>query len=88
MSGLFIYLVVHVEFCGVHTWRNGTRCRDGVKVLCRSHLICLFFEGSIPKCTRFCSENFFVTCFCCFFLGIVKEKRGGRGGQGDAWSVK
>ena len=21
------------EFCGVHSWHNGTRCRDGVKVL-------------------------------------------------------
>ena len=21
------------EFCGVHSWQNGTRCRDGVKVL-------------------------------------------------------
>ena len=20
------------EFCGVHSWQNGTRCRDGVKV--------------------------------------------------------
>ena len=22
------------EFCGVHSWQNGTRCRDGVNVLC------------------------------------------------------
>ena len=21
------------EFCGVHSWQNGTRCRDGVKVV-------------------------------------------------------
>ena len=21
------------EFCGVHSWQNGTRCRDDVKVL-------------------------------------------------------
>ena len=28
------------EFCGVHGWQNGTRCRDGVKVLwCHSHLV-------------------------------------------------
>ena len=20
------------EFCGVHSWQNGTRCRDGVKL--------------------------------------------------------
>ena len=24
---------MHVEFRGVHSWQNGTRCRDGVKVL-------------------------------------------------------
>ena len=36
----------------------------------------------------FRSENFFVTCSW-FFLGMVREKRGGRGGQGEgAWSVK
>ena len=27
------------EFCGVYSWQNDTRCRDGVKVLwCHSHL--------------------------------------------------
>ena len=32
----------------------GTRCRDGVKVLwCRSHLVWLVFEGSIPTLTLF-----------------------------------
>ena len=37
------------EFCGVHNWQNGTRCRDGVKVLwCHSHLVWLVFEGFIP----------------------------------------
>ena len=46
-----------------HSWQNGTRCRDGVNVLwCRSHLVWLVFEGSIPTCTGFHSENFFVTC--------------------------
>ena len=41
-------------------WRqNGTRCRDGVKVLwCHSHLVWLVFEASIPTCTCFSSENF------------------------------
>ena len=45
-----------------HRWQNGTRCRDGVNVLwwC-SHLVWLVFEGSIPTCTCFHSENFFVT---------------------------
>ena len=39
------------EFCGVHVWQNGTRCRDGVRVLWwHSHLLWLVFEGSIPTC--------------------------------------
>ena len=30
------------EFCGVYSWQNGTRCRDGVKVLqCCSRLAVL-----------------------------------------------
>ena len=46
-----------------HSWENGTRCRDGVNVLwCRSHLVWLVFKGSIPTCTCFHLENFFVTC--------------------------
>ena len=53
----------------VHSWQNGTRCRDGVNVLwCCSHLVPLVFERSIPTCACFHSENFFVTCSCCFFL--------------------
>ena len=32
------------EFCGVHGWQNGTRCRDGVKVLwCHSYLVLMGF---------------------------------------------
>ena len=47
---------------GVHSWQNDTRYRDGVNVLwCRSHLVWLVFEGSIPTCACFHSENFFVT---------------------------
>ena len=80
-------------------WQNGTRCRDGVKVLwCHSHLVWLVFEASIPTCTCFHSENFLwlvpaifvvVVCFLYCCLGMVREKRGGRGGQGeDAWSIK
>ena len=58
-----------VEFFVVHSWQNGTRCRDGVNVLwCRSHLVWLVFEGSIPTCACFHLENFFVTCSSCFFL--------------------
>ena len=55
----------------MHSWQNGTRCRDGVNVLwwC-SHLVWLVFEGSIPTCACFHSENFFVTCFCFFFFQL------------------
>ena len=38
-----------------YSWQNGTRCKDGVKVL---HLVWLVFEGSIPTCTCFQSGNF------------------------------
>ena len=73
----------------MHSWQNGTRCRDGVNVLwCRSHLVWLVFEGSIPTCACFHSENFcdlFLLLFFNCFLEIVREKRGRRGE--DAWSV-
>ena len=64
-------------------------CRDGVNVLwCHSHLVWL---------VCFHSENVFMTCFCwVFFLfcftvmyWMAREKRGGRGGQGeDACFIK
>ena len=54
----------------IASWENGTRCRDGVKVLwCCSHLVWLVSEGSIP--TVFVQKTFFVTSllfFCCCFL--------------------
>ena len=42
--------------------QNGTRCRDGVKVLwCHSHLYSLVgFEGSIPTCTCFPEGKLFL----------------------------
>ena len=56
----------------MHSRQNGTRCRDGVKVLwCCSYLVWLVFEGSIPTCACFHWENFFVTCLLCFFGGFV-----------------
>ena len=41
-------------------WRqNGTRCRDGVKVLWyHFHLVWLVFKGSVPTCACFHSEIF------------------------------
>ena len=42
------------DFSGVHSWQNGTKCRDGVKVLwCHSYLVWLVFDASIPTCTCF-----------------------------------
>ena len=50
------------------------------------HLVWLVFEGSIPTCACFHSENFFDLFL---LLEIVREKRGGKGRRGeDAWSVK
>ena len=76
----------------MHSWQNGTRCRDSVKFLwCRSHLVRPVFEGSIPTCACFHSETFFVPAggFLNCFLEIVREKRGGKGRrQKDAWSLK
>ena len=38
------------DVCGMYSWKNGTRCRDGVEVLwCHSHLVWLVLEGSIQK---------------------------------------
>ena len=55
---------------------NGTRCRDGVKVLwCHSHLV---FRVPSPH-VLISFRKLFVTCLCCFSLycclGIVREKR-------------
>ena len=62
------------EFSFVHSWQNGTRCRDGVNVLwCRSRLVWLVFEGSITACACFHLENFSVTCSCCFVLIFFLE---------------
>ena len=42
---------------------------------CHSHLVWLVFEGSIPTCTCFLSENFFVTCNFAF-LGYHARTHG------------
>ena len=50
-------------------WQNGTRCRDGVKVLwCHSHLVWLVFEASIHTCACFPSENFLSLVNKCMFI--------------------
>ena len=47
--------------------------RDGRKYcgVIPMHLVWLVFEGSNPTCACFHSENFFVTCSCCFFVSFV-----------------
>ena len=83
------------EFCGVHSWQNGTRCRDGVKVLlCHSHLVRLVFEASIPTCACFHEGKLFLTCFLSlFFIFVFSFRNGKREGRWegrpreDAWST-
>ena len=42
----------------MHSWQNGTRCRDGVNVLrCSSHLVWLVFEGSCDLFLLFFFKN-------------------------------
>ena len=73
----------------MHSWQNGTRCRDDVNVLwCHSHLVWLVFEGSIPTCACFHLENFFVTCSCCFFYCFFRSsKREDRQARGRCMSI-
>ena len=63
-------------FYGVHGWQNGTRCRDGVKVLwCCSYLVWLVFEDSIPTCACFQWKTFLLLVyFVFFFSGFVFVK--------------
>ena len=64
------------EFCGLHSWQNSTRCRDGVKVLWyHSHLAWLVFEGSISTRAYFRTEKFLLICFCCFFIVRKREEK-------------
>ena len=67
----------------MHSWQNGTRCRDGVKSIgCHSHLV--NFEGSNPTCACFC---LYVTCFYCFFWDKKERRAGGSGAKGKMHMV-
>ena len=60
------------EFCGVHNWQNGTRCRDDVKVLWfLTLLVWLVFEGSILTCAYFHSENILVTFIISYIVPLL-----------------
>ena len=74
------------EFCGVCSWQNGTRCRDGVIVLwCHSHLVWLVYEASIPiHALVFLQKTFCDLFLLLFFFFVLSfrngiEKKGGRG---------
>ena len=81
--------------------RLSTICRDGVKCcVIPIYIVWLVLGGFHPNICLFSFRKSFVTCFCCFFclffvcfllyccLGIVREKRGGRGSRGeDAWPI-
>ena len=44
-----------------HSWQNGTKCRDILKVLwCHSHLVWLVYEGSFSTALVFTQNTFFV----------------------------
>ena len=38
-------------------------------------IVWLVFEDSIPTCSCFHSENFFVTCSCCFFYCFFRSSK-------------
>ena len=67
---------MHVEsFVCIVAWRNGTRCRDGVKILWH-------------HCHPFVQKTFFLrlvlfsfVCLC-FFLGMVNREDGKGGPKG------
>jgi len=71
------------EICGVHSWQNGTRCRDGVKVMwCHSHLVWLVLEGSIlvfiqkKFCDLFLSLFFLYGCVGMLaWLTLIERKK-------------
>ena len=75
---------MHVEsFVCIVAWRNGTRCRDGVKILWH-------------HCHPFVQKTFFLrlvlfsfVCLFVLFFRNGKQRRWERGAQGeDAWSIK
>ena len=76
--------------------RKTSACRDGVNVLwCRSHLVWLVFEGSIPTCACFPFGKLFCDLFLLVFfffwncfLEMVREKRGGKGKMHNLESMK
>ena len=69
----------------MHSWQNGTRCLDGMKVLwCNSRLVWLVVEGSIHTWHFFYIQKIYCDLFLLYFilfwhccLEMEREKRGG-----------
>ena len=62
----------------MRSWQNGTRCRDGVKVLwCHSNLVWLVFEAYIPTALVF-PQKTFCDLFLFFFFFFVLSFRNGK----------
>ena len=65
---------MHVESCVVCiVGKMAPRCRDGVKVLCNSHLVWLGFEGFIPTCG--CSVNVLCLLSVAFFVMLFRNDK-------------
>ena len=61
-------------FCGMRSLQNGTRCRDGMKVLwCHSHLVCLVLRVPSLHAFVFVQNTFFVTLYLCSNAGSYVE---------------
>ena len=69
----------------MHSWQNGTRCRDGVKVLwCHSHLVWLVLRLPSLHALVFLQKTFCDLFLLLFFFFVLSfrngiEKNGGRG---------
>ena len=69
------------------SWQNGTRCRDGVKVLwCHSHLVWLVFEASIPVHALVFLQKTLCDLFLFFFFFFVLSFRNGK--RKERWEGK
>ena len=63
-------------FCSVHSWQNGTRCGNGVKVLWfHSHFKVREFLSVPSLHVLVLFRKLFVTYSCCFIRNGKREKR-------------
>ena len=63
----------------MRSWQNGTRCRDGVKVLwCPSHLVWLVFELPSLHALVFIQKTFSDLFLLLFFFFVLSFRNGKR----------